>query len=72
LEYHGFAAFAYTGALLWVSTFLFIGYHFGSRWEQILRVFEQNLKEASIVAGVLLLAYGVVMYLRRRKRYSSI
>jgi membrane protein DedA with SNARE-associated domain len=72
LEYRGFAAFAYTGALLWVSTFLFLGYHFGSRWEQMLGLVEHNLKEASIVAGVLILAYAVVMYLRRRKRYSSI
>jgi membrane protein DedA with SNARE-associated domain len=70
LEYRGFAAFAYAGALLWVSTFLFLGYHFGPRWEQILGVVEHNLKNASIVAGVLIVAYGVMLYLLSRKRHS--
>ncbi len=68
LEYHGFAAFAYGGALLWVSTFLYIGYHFGPRWEQILAVIEHNLKQASIVAGVLIVAYVAFEYLRRKRR----
>jgi membrane protein DedA with SNARE-associated domain len=67
LEYPGFAGFAYSGALLWVSTFLFIGYHFGSRWEEILGVIEHNLKEASVVAGVLIIAYAVYVFARRRR-----
>ncbi len=71
LEYHGFAAFAYTGALLWVSTFLFIGYHFGARWEEILGVIDHNLKQASVVAGVLILAYAVYLYVSRRGRAGS-
>ncbi len=68
LEYHGFAAFAYGGALLWVSTFLFLGYHFGSRWEEMLRATEHHLKQGSAVAGVLIVAYLVLAYVRRRKR----
>ena len=68
LEYHGFAAFAYVGALLWVSTFLFLGYHFGEHWEQILGVVEHNLKYASLLAGILIAAYAVYWYLRRRRR----
>jgi membrane protein DedA with SNARE-associated domain len=67
LEYPGFAAFAYAGALAWVSTFVFIGYHFGSRWEEILHVIERNLKEASVAAGVLIVAYAAYVYLRRRQ-----
>jgi membrane protein DedA with SNARE-associated domain len=67
LEYPGFAAFAYAGAVLWVSTFLFIGYHFGERWEQILRVIEHNLKYASVVAGVLIVAYAAYVLVRRRR-----
>jgi membrane protein DedA with SNARE-associated domain len=67
LEYHGFAVFAYTGALLWVSTFLFIGYHFGARWEDILRLIDHNLKYASAALGGLVVAYAAILYLRRRK-----
>jgi membrane protein DedA with SNARE-associated domain len=48
-----------------VSTFLFIGYHFGSRWEQILGMIEHNLKDASVVIGVLILVYAAILYLRR-------
>jgi membrane protein DedA with SNARE-associated domain len=67
LEYHGFAVFAYAGALLWVSTFLFIGYHFGPRWEDILNLVEHNLKDASIVGGVLIVAYVAYVVVRRRR-----
>jgi membrane protein DedA with SNARE-associated domain len=67
LEYPGFAAFAYSGALLWVSTFLFIGYHFGARWEQILGAVEHNLKLASAIAGVLIAAYIAYRFMRRRR-----
>ena len=68
LEYPGFAAFAYAGALMWVSTFLFIGYHFGARWEEMLGVIEHHLKQAMVVAGVVIVAYGVYVYARRRRR----
>lgn len=68
LEYHGFAAFAYGGALLWVSTFLFLGYHFGDQWEDILAVVESHLKYASIAAAGLVLAYIAYWMLRRKRR----
>jgi membrane protein DedA with SNARE-associated domain len=54
-----------------VSTFLFIGYHFGARWEEILRVIEHNLKEASVVATCLIVAYAVFVYVRRRRPANS-
>jgi membrane protein DedA with SNARE-associated domain len=67
LEYRGFALFAYTGAVLWVSTFLFIGYHFGEHFKQILALVEQNLKLGSLVLGGLILAYLLFRFLKRRK-----
>jgi len=67
LEYHAFAMYAYCGATLWVSTFIFIGYHFGERWPQILGLVEHNLKLASVVAGALVLAYLLFRYFRQRK-----
>ena len=68
LEYRGFATFAYGGALLWVSTFLFIGDHFGARWEEILHAVEHNLKLASVVAAVLIAGYVAYVLLRRRRQ----
>jgi membrane protein DedA with SNARE-associated domain len=67
LEYRAFAMYAYGGAALWVSTFIFIGYHFGERWPQMLSLVEHNLKLASVVAGALVLAYLLFRYFRQRK-----
>jgi membrane protein DedA with SNARE-associated domain len=71
LEFHGFAVFAYSGALMWVTLFLFLGYHFGEQWEQILKTVEHNLKYASAIGGVLILAYAVYVILSRRRRAGS-
>ena len=48
LELHSFALFAYSGATLWVSTFVFLGYHFGPQ---------------SIAAGVIVIAYFLARFL---------
>ncbi len=66
LEYRAFAAYAYTGALLFVSTFIFIGFHFGENWRTVLTLVEQNLRLASGIGVALLVCYGVIVYLRRR------
>ena len=71
LEYRGFALYAYSGAVLWVSTFVFIGYHFGEHFKQILALVERNLKMASLVLGVLILAYLLFRFLKRRKRVAG-
>jgi membrane protein DedA with SNARE-associated domain len=34
VRFRTFASFAYSGAALWVATFLTLGYIFGERWER--------------------------------------
>lgn len=68
LELPSFAMYAYTGAAIWVSVFIFIGFHFGKRWPQILQLVEHHLMIASMVLGALILLYLIYRYLRRRKR----
>ena len=68
LEYRSFAAYAYSGAALWVSTFIFIGFHFGEHFKQILALVERHLKIASIVLGMLIVAYVVFRLLTRPKK----
>lgn len=68
LEPRSFALFAYSGATLWVSTFLFIGYHFGGRWQEILSVVERHVKLASWILGGLILAYILIRILLRRRK----
>ena len=65
LELGSFALFAYTGAAIWVSTFVFIGYHFGRQWADILAEVERHLEVASIAAGVVVVAYLVFRLIRR-------
>jgi membrane protein DedA with SNARE-associated domain len=68
LELRSFMLFAYSGAVVWVSTFLFIGYHFGPQWTTILAVVEHNLTVASIVLGVAAAAYVVFRWLTRKPK----
>ena len=66
LEYRGFALYAYSGAAVWVSIFIFIGYHFGEHFKQILALVEANLTLASIVLALLILTYLLFRFLDRR------
>jgi membrane protein DedA with SNARE-associated domain len=38
LEYRTFAAFAYTGAVMWCCVFVLLGYYAGSRWRDVWRL----------------------------------
>jgi membrane protein DedA with SNARE-associated domain len=64
LEYRSFAIYAYSGGLVWVCTFLSIGYFFGDRWQQVLETVHENL----LVASVVLIVGGLVYWLVRRLR----
>ena len=70
LEYHGFALYAYSGAILWVSTFVFIGYHFGEHFKAILALVEHHLKLGSVVLAVLIVVYAAIHWAIRSKRSS--
>lgn len=72
LELGSFAMYAYTGAAIWVGIFVFIGYHFGSRWKAILGVVEHHLTLGSIALGVVAAAYLAYLYLRRKKRARTL
>ena len=71
LELRAFALFAYSGAAMWVCTFVFIGYHFGPQWHGILTAVEHNLKVASVLAGALIAGYLLSRYWRGRKRPNA-
>jgi membrane protein DedA with SNARE-associated domain len=64
LEYRAFASYAYSGAALWVCTFLTIGYVFGEHWHEVIDTVHRHVKTASI----LLLAAVVAYVLIRRYR----
>ena len=63
LKWPVFARFAYAGSIIWVTTFLGIGYLLGDAWESAL----ENLHRTIGIAAVVLAAGGVLaFYIRRR------
>ncbi|MCU1257422.1 MAG: conserved putative rane protein [Bryobacterales bacterium] len=64
LEPRVFAAYAYSGGLLWVITFLSIGYFVGDSWERWGRYINGGLLIAAIAAAVA----GWVWYRQKHRR----
>jgi membrane protein DedA with SNARE-associated domain len=59
VEYPQFALFAYSGGILWVSTFIGVGYFLGDRWESVQQNISHYILDAALLA-VLLLAVFLV------------
>ncbi len=59
LEPHNFALFAYSGSVLWVSTFIGLGYFIGERWQAVQKNVDHYLIGAGIALAVLVVAYGI-------------
>ncbi len=54
---HQFALFAYSGAILWVSTFLTLGYFLGERWEAVEKDIHHYLVILTLGAAILVAAW---------------
>src|SRR5580698_11097120 len=67
LEMRPFALFAYSGALLWVSTFIGLGYFLGDRWEAVEKNIHRYLLWATLAAVIALVGWLVWRTLARRK-----
>lgn len=61
LEYSHFALYAYSGAILWVSTFLALGYFFGNFHAVLFEFVEKNMEFTFTIAIALAI---VVIYVR--------
>lgn len=62
-----FALFAYSGSLLWVTTFLSLGYFLGERWEAVQKNIDHYLVGALAALVVLVAAWFVWQkWLRKR------
>lgn len=65
LEPTVFARFAYTGALVWASCFVGLGYVAGEEWQHLISVLHNSLRMAMLV-GLAVLGAGVGWLLLRR------
>lgn len=66
LEYSHFALFAYSGAIVWASTFLAIGYFFGEHWVVVFEWAELYVNEIVFVAIVAVCLYLFYRATRRK------
>lgn len=64
LQYRTFAIFAYTGAAIWVSVFLSIGYFVGENWQAVMAIVHR-FTLASITLAMLVIV--LVWWLRKRR-----
>jgi membrane protein DedA with SNARE-associated domain len=60
-----FAVFAYTGALLWCSTFIGVGYVLGSEWSRFSRLIHSGVFVLSLAVIVAIMVSALVMRQRR-------
>ncbi len=67
LRYRTFATYAYFGAVLWVSSFLALGYFLGENWKVVIEMIHRYLA----VISVLLMLAGVGVWWLRRKKTSG-
>ena len=64
-----FARYAWSGGLVWVSTFLTLGYFLGENWKRIAEAIHQYLLYASL--GLVAVALGY-WFLRRQRAKSQV
>ncbi len=67
LELRNFGAFAWSGALVWVCTFISIGYFLGEQWQQVFTTIDRHIKMAGIGIIVLLLLYVLFRWWQKKK-----
>jgi len=69
LPFHHFVAYAWSGGLLWVTTFLTLGYFLGENWQHVAEVVHRYILYISIVlvAGIV----GYYLYKQRRARHGN-
>jgi len=68
LEPPQFVLYAYSGGILWVGTFLSLGYFLGERWETVEKNIHQYLLWTTVVCAIGLAAYLVWRKRSRAKR----
>ncbi|WP_312472075.1 VTT domain-containing protein [Neobacillus sp.] len=64
LRFSTYALFAYSGAFIWVSTFISIGKILGPKWDQ----FHTSIKKYLLIGVIIVLCILVIVYLYRTKK----
>ena len=71
LEAPQFALFAYSGACLWVASFVGLGYFLGERWKAVEQNVDHYLKGIGVALAIAAVAYVVWRILRARRQRAG-
>jgi len=66
LKFSSFAAYAWPGGLLWVTTFLSLGYYLGENWRSISEIVEKYLLYFSLALGVAVAIYVLIRWKQKK------
>ena len=66
LEYPVFATFAYSGAFVWVLSFLSLGYFIGDQWQRASEHVHEYMAIAAIAIGVIAAIYFLARWILKR------
>lgn len=72
LRLRTFAGFAYSGAAIWTSSFLVLGYYAGEKWMRLGRQAHRTLLGLGIAVSAAALAYVLLRRRRRRRREAGL
>ena len=71
MAYLRFLFFNFTGAVIWASTIVSVGFLFGGSWDSLVRVIERLHWLTLVAFGAVIVAGGIFYFVRRRKRSGS-
>lgn len=66
LKFSTFALFAYSGGLIWGSTYIVLGYYMGKDWSRLSERMHRHLLAVSILASAAVLGWLILRRLRRK------
>jgi membrane protein DedA with SNARE-associated domain len=70
LEFHRFAAFAYSGAILWVVTFVLLGNYLGENWITVWETAHRHLHIASAVFLAVVVILILIKWRQTKKKWQ--
>jgi len=68
MKFRSFALFAYPGAVLWITSFLALGYFLGDQWEVVFNHLHQQMTLITVILSVVAVA---VWYWKKRRKQKS-
>jgi membrane protein DedA with SNARE-associated domain len=68
MKFRSFALFAYPGAVLWITSFLALGYFLGDQWEVVFNHLHQQMTLITIVLCIVAVA---IWYWKKRRKQRS-